>query len=772
MSGTFLFGYHFRQWYTAKYRVRSNVFLIYSSSEDEVGRESFERSVKREFRAQGIEPVLDKYYLDCTSGQQDAAEHIRKYLDIVESRSADLILVVGDQASSSLLSTRHRLLDTVPVVACNVHFPDEKLINDCGSRKVYVLRDLPDFQRNMEFIKSLQPRTGMEIVYNIDLTPLGHASFDLFSRSIDRKDVQILGHKSAFSTECEYEEMRQMTEYYDLMPALAGNRRKKDELTVSLCPFRYIKGSSVLGMVERSKNEQEKKVFLLDKFDMMAMPIVNALNIPSFSCIREGFGDGSKIVGGYMATDGISARAAVGLSVRLMRGEEVGMPRVRDLEKEYVINWRSFSVYGGYDVENVPSEVRIINYPFYDRYRKELYFLIVLFILAFIFISVSLLHMRRRALKERRNLQILEEAHKRLALSADGGQISLWNMQGDTIEFDENFRRLTGLETRQFRRTDFLEYVCPEDLHLLGSLYDALQQSPGVEVLRIRFCFGEKGDCQWYELRCRSLEDVQGEMMLAGIIHNIEETVRREDQLILAKQLAEKAELKQSFLNSMSHQIRTPLNAIVGFTNVLTGECADELDPDEKAGMLELVNQNNDLLLKLIDDMLEISHLDSNNLDFEMREWDMTQVVREIYNTYRPLIPPALQFRLELDDTVCLPVLLDRARFTQVVSNFLNNANKFTRAGYIALGCKADRERREVCVYVKDSGKGIDEKELMMIFDRFYKTDEFEQGNGLGLSICKMIIERLSGRIEVTSELGEGSCFSVILSLNGTPQAG
>lgn len=138
-----------------------------------MGRESFERSVKREFRAQGIEPVLDKYYLDCTSGQQDAAEHIRKYLDIVESRSADLILVVGDQASSSLLSTRHGLLDTVPVVACNVHFPDEKLINDCGSRKVYVLRDLPDFQRNMEFIKSLQPRTGMEIVYNIDLTPLG-----------------------------------------------------------------------------------------------------------------------------------------------------------------------------------------------------------------------------------------------------------------------------------------------------------------------------------------------------------------------------------------------------------------------------------------------------------------------------------------------------------------------------------------------------------------------------------------------------------------------
>lgn len=86
----------------------------------------------------------------------------------------------------------------------------------------------------------------------------------------------------------------------------------------------------------------------------------------------------------------------------------------------------------------------------------------------------------------------------------------------------------------------------------------------------------------------------------------------------------------------------------------------------------------------------------------------------------------------------------------------------------ITLGCKMNKEQQEICVYVKDTGKGIDDKELMMIFDRFYKTDEFEQGSGLGLSICKVIIERLAGRIEVQSEVGKGSCFSVILSLANT----
>ena len=150
----------------------------------------------------------------------------------------------------------------------------------------------------------------------------------------------------------------------------------------------------------------------------------------------------------------------------------------------------------------------------------------------------------------------------------------------------------------------------------------------------------------------------------------------------------------------------------------------------------------------------------------------MTEIVEEIYATYRPLIQPSLQFHLELNETLSLPVDIDRSRFIQVITNFLNNANKFTQSGYIELGCKLDTEHKEVCIYVEDSGRGIEEKELMMIFERFYKSDEFEQGTGLGLSISKVIIERLSGRIEVYSEIGKGSRFAAILSLADTVPAG
>lgn len=738
---------------------------MYSSSPYYDCYGNFEELLRQEFRKQGIEPVFNKFYLDFnTVDPKEGIKNMEAYLEIIKDKPVALILTVGDQAASALFNTRHRLLSSVPVVACNVHFPDEKLIKEYERRKVYVLRDAPDFQRNIDFIKSLRPQVGIDVIYNIDLTPLGCKSFDLLTRFADRKEMRLLGCGSAFSVEPEYKELQEMVEHYNLMPARAGSHVGKDEITISLCPFRYTKGTSLFVDMEKSKSGQKKEVFLLDKFDQMSLPITKALNIPSFSCIRQGFGEDAKIVGGYMATDEISARTAADFSVRLMNKEKIGMPKIRDMEKEYVLDWTYFSAYADFDVENVSEDVRIINYSFYDRYRNELYFLTGLFILAFILVLVSWLRIRRRSREERKNLEMLEEIHKRLTLSMDGGRVALWDIQGENIEFDENYTRLVGMEQRTFVRTDFLKYAYPDDVSLLNSLYETLHQSTDMHVRRVRFSFNEE-NYRWYELRCRSLKDAKGRIMLAGVMQDIQLQVEREDQLIQAKQMAENAELKQSFLNNMSHEIRTPLNAIVGFTNLLVGEGGDEIEPEEKKAMLEIINRNNELLLKLVNDVVEISRLDSGNLDLEIKEWNMTTVVKEIYMAYQALIKPSLQFHLVLDESLSLPVSIDRMRFIQVISNFLNNADKFTRSGSVTLGCSVDKERRKVSVYVQDTGKGIDEKELMMIFDRFYKTDEFEQGSGLGLSICKVIIERLCGHIEVQSEVGKGSRFTVILLL-------
>lgn len=764
----FIGGLNYKHWLVTNKLTPKRISLIYSMTKNNIGNKKLEKLLYEEFHRQGIEAIFDKFYIDCTKlNEKEEIEYARRYLELLESKSTDLILTIGDQATYSFLSTRHRLLSSIPVLACNVRFPNEELIEEYDLQKVYVLRDSPDLKRNIDFIKTLYPH-NMEIIYNIDLTYLGHKSFDKLSKVVDRQSVRVLGYQKAFVQESDYEHLTEMIEYFNLTPGLVNDRVKRSGLTISLCPFRYIRGASLLVMLEQSKREQKNQAFLLDKLDMMAIPIVTALNIPSFSCICEGFGENAKIVGGYMATESISAKAIADLATRLLKKEKVGMPKIRDLEKEYVLDWIYFSEFAG-DISNVPKDVSIINYPFYDRYRKELYILGGLFVISFILVTISLLRTHRRSLIERRNLQMLQEVHKRLSLSVDGGKISLWNIQEGVLEFDDNYTQLVGLEQRRFTKEDMIQYTHPDDVQLLSSFYETLHQSPGMQIQRIRFCFGKEGaDYEWYELRCSSLKDARGEIMLAGTMQNIQKLVEHEHQLILAKQIAEKAELKQSFLNNMSHEIRTPLNAIVGFTNLLIAEGADEIEPEEKATMLEIINTNNELLLKLVNDVLEISRLDSGNLSFDIKECDITKIVKEIYMTYQTLIQPSLNFLLELDETIPLPANIDSLRFTQVISNFLNNANKFTKEGTITLGGKIDKEHREVCVYVKDTGKGIDDKELMMIFDRFYKTDEFEQGSGLGLSISKVIIERLAGRIEVDSEVGKGSCFSVVLSLAST----
>ena len=745
-------GVNFKRWYTINHRIEKMISLVYSSSPQYDCYGNFEELLVKEFRKQGIEPIFEKFYLDFnTVTPEDGIKNMEVYLEVIRDKPIALMLTVGDQAASALFSTRHRLLSSIPVVACNVHFPDEKLIKEYERRKVYVLRDAPDFKRNIDFIRALQPHVGIDVIYNIDLTPLGYKSFDLLTRFADRKEIRLLGYESAFSVESEYRKLQEMVEHYNLMPAKVNNHIEKDELTISLCPFRYTKGTSLFVDMEKSKSGQRREFFLLDKFDQMSLPITKALNIPSFSCIRQGFGEDAKIVGGYMATDEISARTAADFSVRLMNKEKIGMPKIRDMEKEYVLDWTYFSSYTDFDVKNVPEDVRIINYSFYDRYRKELYFLTGLFILTFILVLISLLRMRRRSRVERKNMEMLEETHRRLMLSTDGGRISLWDIQGENIEFDENYTRLVGMEQRTFVRTDFLKYAYPDDVPLLNSLYETLHQSTDMQVRRVRFSFSEE-DYRWYELRCRSLKDAKGRIMLAGIMQDIQIQVEHEEQLIQAKQMAENAELKQSFLNNMSHEIRTPLNAIVGFSHLMT--IADNAE-DEKL-YSDIINQNSEILLQLINDILDLAKIEAGTLEYIRYPMDLGELCRNVYEMHKDRVQTGVVLILDNKDT-SLIINEDQNRIMQVVTNLITNAIKFTFKGEIRFGFEVREEY--IDFYVKDTGMGISEEKIKMIFERFVKLNTFVQGTGLGLAICRVIVEKLGGEITAESKLNEGSTF-------------
>lgn len=582
----------------------------------------------------------------------------------------------------------------------------------------------------------------------------------------DKKNIVIWGRQKGIFDSNIYQTLYGLAQKENLaiMDRFSRNEDTKD-FTIKMFPFRYMAGLSLLVITGMPEERQHDTAFLLDKWDVSTMPVSRVLNIPSFSCIREGFNENIGIVGGYMATDAISAGAVALLAEELWVGNGVKGPKRRELAKEYILDWTPFSAFKVFDVANVPENVKILNRPFYDKYRREIYVSGAVFVCLFIVLFIALLRIRRKVRCEHEDIQALKSAHEHLSLSTSGGNISLWYIRRGELNLDENFVQLTGIKCRRYAFRQFLKYLHPDDMQCIEKLFRETKELQVMALQRLRFCFDEAKGYEWFECRCDSLKDNQGELVIAGVIQNVQELVRREDELIRAKEIAENAELKQSFLANMSHEIRTPLNAIVGFTNILVDETAGELDEEEKKDMIGIVNHNSELLLKLISDVLDISRLDSNNQEFVIERYDLAKIVSEIYRTHQVIIHPPVEFRLKMDDSWTVYVAVDKLRLIQVISNFLSNANKFTAEGSITLGCEVDPGRAEVGIYVEDTGKGIDTGHLNAIFDRFYKADEFAQGTGLGLSICKVIATRLSGRVEVQSQVGKGSRFTLVLPL-------
>lgn len=240
------------------------------------------------------------------------------------------------------------------------------------------------------------------------------------------------------------------------------------------------------------------------------------------------------------------------------------------------------------------------------------------------------------------------------------------------------------------------------------------------------------------------------------------ELMRRE--LIESKEKAETSDkLKSAFLANMSHEIRTPLNAIVGFSRIIS----ESDNAEERREYYEIVDANNERLLQLINEILDLSKIESGIVEFTYGPMRLHTLCKEIHDAHVFRCPQGVELRFDSPDEA-LSIHSDKNRIFQVFSNLIGNAFKFTTEGSVSYGYKQEGER--VVFYVKDTGLGIEPEKLGRVFQRFAKLNNFAQGTGLGLSICKTIIERLGGEIAVSSEVGTGTTFTFWLPLENVIQ--
>ena len=358
----------------------------------------------------------------------------------------------------------------------------------------------------------------------------------------------------------------------------------------------------------------------------------------------------------------------------------------------------------------------------------------------------------------------LKERNYKIELSFKTVGMSYWDFDVKSLKFSAFNDPINDFYSEKtITPEDYLNATHPDDVVFVRKYMEHMFR--GIDKdFNVKYRSKTKWDDEWQTLLVTGIQverDKEGHVTrYTGITIN---NTKWEKMIQRLKELKEKAELsdrlKSAFLANMSHEIRTPLNAIVGFSELMV-TCDD---PEEKKEYINIIQSNNELLLRLINDILDLSKIESGIIERRKENFNLAKVCNELFVTIQAkMTNPNVEFRLDGPNSECW-VLLDRNRLKQVWMNFLTNAVKCTKSGYIKMGYGIEREGLRI--YVEDTGIGIPDDLHDKVFTRFEKLNEFSQGTGLGLTISRAIVEAAGGEVGFTSKLGVGSTFWAWLPL-------
>ena len=370
-------------------------------------------------------------------------------------------------------------------------------------------------------------------------------------------------------------------------------------------------------------------------------------------------------------------------------------------------------------------------------------------------------HTGRALQSELQQLDKVRQHHIEYDFVLKAMHLSTWhiNARARTINFDNDYRSGTDNFT-------------PTPDMPLGQLASVFGDADRARVMKSfdNICSGKSDEFHeiysvkiphtskiyWEESYATIAErDVEGmPVSIVGTSTRVDERKSMEEALVLARNKAEESDrLKSAFIANMSHEIRTPLNAIIGFTSVLP----DIDGKEERQQLISLIQENNQKLLRIIDDVMNISKIEAGQQPLVMTAFDLNMILQEVADRHSSKVQAGVDILLAMPLSQ-LSVTTDLTRVQEVLAHLMSNAVKFTSQGSITLGYDAPHDKR-LRIWVRDTGKGIAADDQPKVFERFFKVDEFIPGAGLGLSICETMVSSLGGIIGVDSQLGRGSTF-------------
>lgn len=344
-------------------------------------------------------------------------------------------------------------------------------------------------------------------------------------------------------------------------------------------------------------------------------------------------------------------------------------------------------------------------------------------------------------------------------------RVSVWHIDAKTraITYEQDYRDKSVNWNQASDGTqygDATKLLDPRDRDHVYAALDAIcsgRVNDYHEIYRVQTPYSAR-PFYWEESYATVADhDVDGKpTVIVGTSMRIDERKAMEEALVLARNKAEESDrLKSAFIANMSHEIRTPLNAIVGFTSILP----DVADESERKGLLDLVHENTQKLLRIIDDVVRISKVEAGQEALVMATFDLNVFLSDLMNRYASDVNPGVELK-SMFACQTQSITTDHNRLQEIMAHLLSNATKFTAQGSIVVGYDHPQANR-IRIWVRDTGKGIAEENSERVFERFFKVDEFIPGAGLGLSVCRTLANSLGGEVGLESKLGEGSNFWV-----------
>lgn len=848
------------------------ILVIHSYDESCGWKDELNRGVEESLSDHDMYAQVRNFYLDSENKRaQQELDTLTNLLNQYINSPLDLILVCDDQATFSLMETKHPLTYRVPIVFCGVDYINQDVLSRHTNVTGFTAK--PDFVKCYELSRQLFGTVGM---------------------------IGIIAEENYLGNTGVSEILNQCRK----MPEITTISERMELLTTIIDTIHPLqKGKSPVGIqIERLDMQvsRELKTVLLEKtytfcllakWSVLYSPIVRMGLAPFLLMNNEGFGDG--YVGGYMTPSYDQTYSAMEVGIQILNGTPVADIPVTASKQYPVFDWEQLQ-YWNISLDKLPNESIIPNMPFWEKNKTLIIsygFILSSFVLLVIIFLIRLYRQEAKnkkeaqvyLLKEQEDLNMTIESLDEGVVSIDGDGVVItinraavkwlhlsenpsayigkviWTLLDiqkrddpfylkniltemaktrenykleetayvvtedkkmfpvsgsvSSICNDDNefcgvvitFRDITDEYTRQeflalnmiagdifawhydevkhsiiYDKAYFTHFGIPDDgshsitvenykqsihpsdlKHWNKSVNNLMTGKVTKMTIQKRMNMSGSG-YEWWEYRVASMpgSSLEKQYRLFGLCLNIERFKKAEEELIHFRDEAlESDRMKSLFLANMSHEVRTPLNSIVGFSSLLIQN--GDLSVEERRDFIEIINTNCELLLKLINEILDISRIESG-IPFRKEKCNLNTIIDEIIAVEQTSCSDAVQLITEYPEKT-VSLTCDSYRLKQLLGNLVNNAIKFTKNGFITVGYSLNKESNGVILFVKDTGTGITQEECGKIFERFYKSDNFVQGGGLGLSICLEIVKRMGGTIHVESEIHKGTHFVVNL---------